>query len=270
MRRGSQEAGFSIDEENNNLLGVSLGFDFCAEHEWGTKPLRDAFGVGEESDIGLESRKTTRVPKHFYFRTREVDGKPEAMLIHSDFWKDDEESINKTLNYNFGGSGNENSELSSYDNDWEFISAWSENDFAIKVRGEEGVKRLEEVYEAFKNNNIVFGMKPAALSRGGLFFGIYSNYDEEFKAAVLEQDREALKLEEFVEKSGIRQELREAKCRYFALSQPRWADETKTEVRMWLNPMEQDKNNCGWFSISELRQWIKGEGPIPKKNKAMA
>ncbi|MFA6407274.1 MAG: hypothetical protein WCV80_01030, partial [Candidatus Paceibacterota bacterium] len=61
-------------------------------------------------------------------------------------------------------------------------------------------------------------------------------------------------------------ELKKAGIGYFALS-PRWKDETKKEIVFWLNPREQRENNYGWFSAADLKLWIKGKGPIPKKPK---
>ena len=58
--------------------------------------------------------------------------------------------------------------------------------------------------------------------------------------------------------------LEKAKCRYYALSL-RWKDDDKKEVIFWLNPMEQDKNNFGWFTVEDLKDWAKGKGKIPMK-----
>ena len=74
--------------------------------------------------------------------------------------------------------------------------------------------------------------------------------------------------------TGIEEVLKKAGKRYYALS-PRWAAsikgtkngevETKYGVVFWLNPCDQYKNNYGHFTVEELQQWAKGEGPIPKK-----
>ena len=39
-------------------------------------------------------------------------------------------------------------------------------------------------------------------------------------------------------------------------------DDTKQDVRFWLNPAEQHTYKSGWFTVEELKQWAKGEGPI--------
>jgi hypothetical protein len=36
----------------------------------------------------------------------------------------------------------------------------------------------------------------------------------------------------------------------------------------FLNPMRQQENNFGWFTVEELEQWMEGKGPIPGKKKA--
>lgn len=69
---------------------------------------------------------------------------------------------------------------------------------------------------------------------------------------------------------GIKK-LKEANCRYFACS-PKWSHEikstadgeikTKYPVIFWLNPMEQDRNSYGWFTVENLELWTQGKGPI--------
>jgi hypothetical protein len=51
---------------------------------------------------------------------------------------------------------------------------------------------------------------------------------------------------------------------FFALS-PRWKDAEKKEVIFWLNPENQRENNSCWCTVSDLNDWIKGEGKIPKQ-----
>ena len=78
--------------------------------------------------------------------------------------------------------------------------------------------------------------------------------------------------------TGISDRLKEAECRYYALS-PKWKKDFNVVVRddederlktahdivFWLNPMEQQQNNSGWYTVEQLDEWIKGTGPIPRK-----
>jgi len=58
MRKGSLDLAIYKDE-NGNLQGVSLGFDFCAEHEWGIKTLRNKLGM-DDNIIGIDRYLPTK------------------------------------------------------------------------------------------------------------------------------------------------------------------------------------------------------------------
>ena len=45
MRRAYQDFGFIIEDEQ--FYGVSLGYDYCAEHEWGIKDMKEDLGIPE-------------------------------------------------------------------------------------------------------------------------------------------------------------------------------------------------------------------------------
>jgi hypothetical protein len=152
------------------------------------------------------------------------------------------------------------------------VAAWDGGYFGIHVRGTENVAALKALYEGFKRKEIVFGMSPAKGWLGsGLVFALVSAFDDETKAEILEKDESHERLLAAFEASGIKDTLREAGCRYFALK-PTWSEKPgiryESEIRFWLNPMEQRENNSGWFSVADLEAWVKGEGPIPKGEQA--
>ena len=39
---------------------------------------------------------------------------------------------------------------------------------------------------------------------------------------------------------------------------------TKYEVVFWLNPQEQQIYDANWYTVEQLDQWAKGEGPVIK------
>jgi hypothetical protein len=47
---------------NGKEIGIYLGADFCAEHEWGIKKLKSTFGIGETKKPGVPRRMITKVP----------------------------------------------------------------------------------------------------------------------------------------------------------------------------------------------------------------
>jgi hypothetical protein len=58
MRRASSNVHFIIDD-NKNFFGVSLGYDFTAEHEWGISRMKRYFGI-DSKEMGIKSRTITK------------------------------------------------------------------------------------------------------------------------------------------------------------------------------------------------------------------
>ena len=55
---------FSFIVENDQLIAVSLGYDHCAEHEWGIDKMKDQFGIGQEKTglLSMFSKKEFGLP----------------------------------------------------------------------------------------------------------------------------------------------------------------------------------------------------------------
>jgi hypothetical protein len=52
---------FSIIKDSNTFYGISLGFDYCAEHEWGIEDMRNKLGIIKDSKkLGIENRIITK------------------------------------------------------------------------------------------------------------------------------------------------------------------------------------------------------------------
>ncbi len=83
MRTATSKMDFVVDE-NNVVKGIALGYDFCAEHEDGTRNLNHLLGVSyvshsgwksyeswqkesEGVELGLISRKMTKLPSENKF-----------------------------------------------------------------------------------------------------------------------------------------------------------------------------------------------------------
>src|SRR5574343_806914 len=61
--------GFWITDDNEKFVGVNLGADYCAEHEFFIHGLYEAFDIDikDESKIGVELRTATQVPQNIIF-----------------------------------------------------------------------------------------------------------------------------------------------------------------------------------------------------------
>ena len=260
MRRAFNDGGFCYAEDGS-LWAVALGFDFAAEHECGVRSIHDAFGVGRAATKGIEKRRMTIVPEGLSFYRARDGG--EALLSY--LTSGGEVRKASTLR--------NHSELKFYDSFLRirkeeprdnFVAAWDGSYFALHVRGTENVAALKTLHEAFKRCEIMFGMSPVKGWLGsGLVFALASSFDDETRAEVLAVDESHERLLSAVELSGIKDTLEKAGRSYFACK-PKWTDADESGIRFWLNPMQQQENNYGWFSLADLAAWAKGEGPIPK------
>jgi hypothetical protein len=258
MRRcGSASNGKTGFFENEGvLLGVYLGADYAAEHEWGIKGLCELFGISGEG-VGVEKRVATVVPPLRY----EEKGQGAVLVV-------------TRYEYRLNGAG-ESEDLRIYKGD-KFAGAWCDEDFGIHVKGKDNVEKLRKLHEAIQNKNVLLyigGNGDNPFSRGGLVIAIRDVYPAEWAENMRQVDEDQIALTEAAKATGIRERV----CAnlksswgglpFYALS-PRWRFENDTpsahKVIFWLNPCDQNKLNYGWFTVEELDQWIEGKGPIPK------
>ncbi|MBI2624977.1 MAG: hypothetical protein HYW70_01415 [Candidatus Nealsonbacteria bacterium] len=108
------------------IIGVNLGWDFCAEHEWGIEKTKTA--------LGIKGGRITKFNKELFFF--------EKRKTHSCFV------------FSIYGHGEElawrNPELDSQTK--EIAAAWCDGAFGIIVSNEYG-EFLAELYNAFKKRN---------------------------------------------------------------------------------------------------------------------
>lgn len=272
--------------QNGKFVGVNLGADFCAEHEWGIKDLKRILGVNDEDEksFGIEKRRAKKVKPENVALVE--NGDILSLLVDGEYSvKSMVENFQKDASQVFGRC------------DWsmhkeeEFITLWSEGDFCIRVRGDDNKAKLREVHQALVNGKIAIWVGGGGVfQNGGLCLAIIDRVDDQSKKVMYDADKDRLNLKNAAEKTGIRKKIDnyneqwtkneevesgrrcfEPRCGYYALS-PKWGSidgkKTKHPVTFWLNPMRQQENNYGWFTVEELEQWVEGTGPIPMKEKA--
>lgn len=258
---------------SGEVYAIALGADFCSEHEWGIKHLKNVFGiVGPEKNgwttLGIWARKITKLPpvrdndystNFYYFETRKG-----GYLTYSSCGKD-EKHLRKMMNI--------------WDKDENpLYTAWSETDFGIFMPGEKGKKILNKFYQAFMNFDISIAFIGGHIFENpSLAIVITSLFPEDLNKEFIKTDLENKLTTEMDAKYGdeVRALLNQNGKRWYALS-PRITDNKSKKFKTraivdknriicyWLNPQEQEKNNFGWFTIEQLEEWAYNNGPIPK------
>ena len=249
MRRTSNPKWIS---NGNSLVGISMGSEFCAEHEWGVKDLKHYFKTDESKD-GIDRRVVRDLPKFLsYVERKDLDAivcdRPWSDDLKPDRWVD-------------------HAELKRYEKD--LVCAWDERSFAVVAYGNTDRTKLKQLWAAFQRKDIAFWPNIGVFHNGGgLILAIVSQVPAVDKKAMLDSDIDYKELTAAAKATGIEKRLRDSGKNWFALS-PRWknkSDKSAYEVTFWLNPTEQDRNNYGQFTVEDLRLWIDNKGPIPMKN----
>lgn len=251
MRKGS-DPQFLIHE--GALLGVNLGSDFTAEHECGIAPIRKMFAIPSgDKDWGLKRRQITALPNGNAFGWGHGATENSEGFYLWETWKYESGSPN-FLN---------NSELRTWGSAT-LAGAWDEKSFGVFSSDVIEKTHLREIHNAFcaLNGVIFLGGRSGWIGNSGLVLAIASRLPDEFTQKWYDGDKDAFGIENDVKKSGIRELLDKAGKRYFALSRAHY--DKDGNLSFWLNPMEQDRNNFGYFTLDQLKEWADGKGPIPK------
>lgn len=270
MRAATHDTGWLISADGA-LMGICLGHDFCAEHEWGIAPLRAALGLpSAATPIGLEDRTIKALPakamlEEYLYKPRDKRRKgvpAAAMLVHA-YDYDTSGSVKERLRnpaLNFSTDAGDRWYVADRH---DLRCAWDSKEFGIHVRGADNIARLKVLWDAFQRHDIALA-DPGGMGfkRNGLSFVIASAVPETDKQFVRDKDLARKRLEDAVAASGIHRELESAGKRWHALA-PDWYDrENESGLMFFLNPWEQSKFEFGWFTLDELRQWARNTGPV--------
>jgi hypothetical protein len=280
MRRGYKSE--LIKDEQGNLLGINLGSDYCAEHEWGIDGIKNHFGINIDSGerpfadwwnnligvkklplLGIEKRAITKCAELVFgeYQVSIKDNKnPKSKSIKHQIYyigfkpyyyspkEEGFENLIKSSIYSVGET----------ENIWGW---WSEVSFLIASTDKSAI---EELHKALKEVDATISVGGGyVFKNGGLHFMIKSRISDDIVKEVYNQDLDFFNLKKAAVDTGIYDKLEKKDKKFYALS-PRWKDEQKKEIVFWLNPEDQTNNNFGWYSIGDLEDWVKGVGKIPK------
>jgi hypothetical protein len=259
-----------VIEDNGVILGINLGFDHAAEHEWGFEWASRHLGRPEKVTMenhGVRGRTTTSNPEYFL---ELVAFKDELWLRGSYRYRDDDSLINELKNPKARShytqelcdnrpSGRPGSTLP------ELRAGWNTNSgFCVIGTSDRAKEAIVLVHKALVDKACFM------FQQGGLMMLDARLIPASYEAALIKEDLAKFELERTVDKSGIRDRLQVANLRYYALS-PAWSKtmerDGKRSLQFWLNPMDQHQNNSGWFTVKDLDDWIAGKGKIPMNPK---
>ena len=141
------------------------------------------------------------------------------------------------------------------------VGYWSNNSFCL-VSSDKYI--IQDFWKFFNNLDIAILTGNYKDNGGsGLTLVSISKMSDKVKQDMYAKDENAYKLGAAMNATGIEEKLRKANKYYMSL-RPVWANEEKTEIKFHLNPLDQNIDNYGWFTLEDLIGWTEGIGPILK------
>lgn len=252
--------------DKNIFYGISLGYDYCAEHEWGIDGLIKKLGL-DYSKMGLDARMISKhdtvklfIKDNFTLLTTRPCSSSDELEDALPF------DIKHVVKYK--------------SNEKTLYTAWSEKDFAILTTDTVGHDQLTEIYDAFQKNDIALArLNGGAFSGTSLSVLIASKLPKEVTDELYLVDKAKNDLIEYEAQIGITKLKEEAQTvgykgiHYFMACSAKWidyhneanreklktAENTKYDVQYWVNYSDND-DNYGWYTAEEIIKWLSTPG----------
>lgn len=249
---------FKLMFEDNTFIGIDMGADYCYEHESGIAGIFSNFGCDRSKD-GFEKNLITVIPDGLKF-TKFIRYGKTCYAIFFD---------NLAPNVDF------RQQIIRPFSDEKMICAYDNDSFQI-VFTKENKKCFEELKKAFDNKDIAFMVNEhvSPFRSGGFKIVIASRVSQKVKDEMLAIDLGKKEIINDFRKTHIEILLKLCGKKYHCLVPDRYDGsfkpnnrelKTKYNVVAFLNPQEQRKYNCGWYTIEELRDWAFNKGIVLKK-----
>ncbi len=258
----------ALIEHEGTILGINLGFDFCAEHEWGIGWTSRYLGFHPVSptNYGIDARVNRTMELNLeladYKGVLWLRGEPARG------WGDPlplmEEVVAKRKDQ--GRSVGDICNRLEYKPD-DLAAAWSDSGgFMVAGRSDKHREAIKLIHKALIDHSCFINQASGFLGRGGLCLVEGKLIPDEFRESMAAGDLSNFKLNDAVAADGILDRLEKAGKRYYACS-PRWTDDTETAFNFWLNPEQQHIYMYGWMTSQDLDDWIAGTGKVMEKKK---
>lgn len=281
---------YADDQAIPVVIGISLGYDYTAEHEWGIDGLRDLLRIKKfnfedhrkrikEKELGSRSRVIRSTKNVYIGNFLNESGTTYYYLYIGTVYSESspEEKIIGSIKNQFGHR------LDRMIDEQKVATAWSANGLCF-ITNEKGLP--EYFLDEMKKQNVFLGVFSTSnpFANGSLVLFVASEIPESLRNDMLEADIRKIKVMQADEKTGIKKRFakKQAEWRkqyphsfntpwsYIALS-PREAEgkyETDYDLVYWVNPHNQGLANFGWYTVEELENWLdeKSNGIVPEEN----
>lgn len=258
--------------QGNEVFGISLGFDFTAEHEWGIENLKSKLGVPEKPKNWKDYIIKNNIYSNYY-----NDGKKLWSYITTNSGDKTLPKVNRYIQRVNNGN---------------FINCfWDQNDFLILFDysvNQAGKDVFEKLNQLFKDGEMMIITREISIhlldedfETGGLGFINYKKLPKQVLKMIKESVDKKENLEKKVEKSGIlnklsskQKEWREKHPQamntpwsYFALS-PKFKSNKDSvyDFVFWFNPCHQDEMPSGHITVEDIEDWIEEKGRLVNKD----
>jgi len=273
--------------KRRGILGVCLGVDATTEHECGISALRLSFGsplIGRHGSqtfflsdfeiwqqkvdeqgilakmvkrdiplppMGMEKRRICEIPRGLTW-LRATNGR-------------------EGFGYYDRRIGFEQKQVDDFTErrySWDLVGGWSDESFYVLATSDKSKRRLKKIYEAVLEKNAMFTLPMSFFTAEGLCIIDLNEFPKEREKDYYEIDKKQFDSERALHETGIQKFLMEQKKDFFSLG--RYHEFDDGIWRAWLNPSSNGvngKNNSGWYTIDELRQWGEGKGPVIRKTR---
>jgi hypothetical protein len=291
---------YSILMLNDVFIGISLGYDYCSEHEWGIDKMRRRFGIPDSSNqtMGIKNRQITKCPDNLIF-LKKTYKKEKYAILYTGYQFNTREESEKHLPDCLRNYIKDLESLARYDDDHSskdrkdlIITAWANDGFGVAVKGEKEVSWLKELYSEFQKNNVAITrintMPKNPFSNSSLSLLIVDRLPQDILQMMYSADKEHFDLIDYEEKIGMTK-IKEKngnkngyeRLKYYMACSANWiyyndAEKRETEkkrlgteydILYWVNYSDDDRN-FGWYTVEEIREWLTGTKKLVEIRKA--
>lgn len=200
MRRAYQSNDIYFTDDGTAIAAIALGFDFCAEHEWGVKRLREHLGMLPTKEYSRDNAGEQRnrigvskINKNMIHRGTLENGDAYVLFFYNrDNREITEEHVNRLIGNIYDGQ--------------KLATAWDERSFGIRVPSETGPLLNEFFDKIFEGKGYLFlGGSNNPFSNPSLTLAVEDVVDDHIKKMWYDIDIDYYDLKDASKKSELNQ-----------------------------------------------------------------